>query len=128
MDAKKKRKLQKMGGRVTTVAEFLDLSDAEQAIIELRLELATAVRKRRTAARVTQAALAKAIGSSQARIAKMEGGDPQASIESLIRALAALGANPRLKVAYRAQAPRFDRYQVQARRVVRGRTTESPAA
>ncbi len=37
MDAKKKRKLQKLGGRVTTVAEFLDLSEAEQAIIELRL-------------------------------------------------------------------------------------------
>src|SRR5262245_13857742 len=118
MDAKKKRKLQKLGGRVTTVAEFLDLNDAEQAIIELRLELAAAVRKRRTVARMTQAALAKAIGSSQALIAKMEGGDPQASIESLIRALAALGINPRLKVAYAARA----------RRPVRGRTTTSPAA
>jgi predicted transcriptional regulator len=91
MDAKKKRKLQRLGGRVTTVAE--------EAVIELRLELAAAVRKRRTAARMTQAALAKAIGSSQARVAKMEGGDPQASIESLVRALAVLGAKPRLKVA-----------------------------
>ena len=99
MDAKKKRKLQKMGGRVTTVAEFLGLSEPEQAIIELRLELAAAVRKRRTAARMTQAALAKAMGSSQARVAKMEGGDPQASIESLIRALAVLGVKPKLKVA-----------------------------
>jgi predicted XRE-type DNA-binding protein len=99
MDAKKKRKLRKLGGRVTTVAEFLDLSDAELAVIELRLELAAAVKKKRTAARMTQAALAKAIGSSQARVAKMEGGDPQASIESLVRALAALGAKPRLKVA-----------------------------
>ena len=99
MDAKKKRKLRKMGGRVTTVAEFLDLSEAEQVVIEMRLELAAAVRKRRAAARVTQAALAKAIGSSQGRVAKMEGGDPQASIESLVRALAALGGKPRLKVA-----------------------------
>lgn len=99
MDAKKKRKLQKLGGRVTTVAEFLGLNEAEEAIIELRLELAAAVKKRRTAARMTQAALAKAIGSSQARVAKMEGGDPQASIESLVRALAVLGAKPRLKVA-----------------------------
>ncbi|HKP59830.1 MAG TPA: helix-turn-helix domain-containing protein [Polyangiales bacterium] len=69
------------------------------AVIELRLELAAAVRKRRTAAGITQAALAKAIGSSQARVAKMGGGDPQASIESLVRALAVLGAKPRLKVA-----------------------------
>jgi len=99
MDAKKKRKLQKMGGRVATVVEFLDLSEAETAVVELRLELAGAVRKKRAAARMTQAQLAKAIGSSQARVAKMEGGDPQASIESLVRALAALGAKPRLKVA-----------------------------
>jgi DNA-binding XRE family transcriptional regulator len=99
MDAKKKRKLKKMGGRVATVAEFLDLSEAEASVVELRLELAGAVRKKRAAAGMTQAQLAKAIGSSQARVAKMEGGDPQASIESLVRALAALGAKPRLKVA-----------------------------
>lgn len=99
MDAKKKRKLRKLGGRVTTVAEFLDLNEAEQAIVELRLDLAAALRRRRTAARMTQAALAKAIGSSQARVAKMEGGDPQSSIESLVRALAVLGGKPRLKVA-----------------------------
>jgi len=54
---------------------------------------------RTTGERMTQAQLAKAIGSSQARVAKMEGGDPQASIEFLVRALAALGAKPRLKVA-----------------------------
>jgi len=48
---------------------------------------------------MTQAALAKAIGSSQARVAKMEDGDPQANIESFVRALAVLGARPRLKVA-----------------------------
>jgi DNA-binding XRE family transcriptional regulator len=99
MDEKKKRKLQEMGGRVATVAEFLDLSAAEEAVVELRLELAQAVRKKRAQARMTQAQLAKAIGSSQARVAKMEGGDPQASLESLVRALAALGAKPRLKVA-----------------------------
>ena len=84
---------------VTTVAKFLNLSEAEQTVIELRLELAAAARKKRTAVRMTQAALAKAIGSSQARVAKMEGGDPQASIESLVRALVALAAKPRVKVA-----------------------------
>ncbi|MEY4580348.1 MAG: hypothetical protein RL701_5051 [Pseudomonadota bacterium] len=48
---------------------------------------------------MTQAALAKAIGSSQAHVASMEGGDPQASIESFVRALAVLAARPRLRVA-----------------------------
>jgi DNA-binding XRE family transcriptional regulator len=98
MDPKKRRKLRAMGGRVTTVKEFLGLTPAEDAVVELRLQLAEAIRKRRIAAGLTQAGLAKVIGSSQSRVAKMEGGDPQASIESLVRALAALGAKPRLKV------------------------------
>lgn len=99
MDAKKRRKLRAMGGKVTTVREFLGLTDAEAAVVELRLQLAQAVRERRLASGLSQAGLAKAIGSSQSRVAKMEGGDPQASIESLVRALATLGAKPRLKVA-----------------------------
>jgi DNA-binding XRE family transcriptional regulator len=96
MDAKK---LEKLGGRVTTTQEFLELIDAEAAIVELRLELAAALRKHRVAAGLTQAELAKAIGSSQSRVAKMESGDPQASLESLVRAIVAAGGKPRLKVA-----------------------------
>ena len=99
MDARKRKKLERLGGRVTTSQEFLGLTDAEAAIVELRIELASAVRKRRVAAGLTQADLAKAIGSSQSRVAKMEGGDPQASLESLVRALVATGGKPRLKVA-----------------------------
>ena len=99
MDASKRKKLSKMGGRITTAKEFLGLSDAEEMIVELRIELAAAVRKRREAAGLTQAQLAKAIGSSQSRVAKMEGGDPQASLESLLRALVAVGGKPKLKVA-----------------------------
>jgi len=99
MDAKKRTKLKKMGGRVTSVREFLGLSEAETAIVELRLELATAVRERRVAAGLTQAQLAKAVGSSQARIAKIENADPQASLESMVRALVTAGARITLKVA-----------------------------
>ncbi len=99
MDAKKRKKLGQMGGRVTTAQEFLGLSDAEATLVELRLQLADGLRNRRTAAGLTQAQLAKAVGSSQSRIAKMEGGDPQASLESLVRALVAAGGKPKLKVA-----------------------------
>jgi len=62
MDSRKKRKLREMGGRVTTAAEFLGLSQAEAIVVELRLELADAVRKKRTASGMTQAELAKAMG------------------------------------------------------------------
>jgi len=98
MDAKKTRKLKQMGGRVTTVQDFLGLSEEDMAVIEARITLAKAVKQRRLQAGMTQAELAKLIQSSQARVAKMEGGDPQASIESLIRALAAAGSRVKLTV------------------------------
>jgi predicted XRE-type DNA-binding protein len=99
MNAKKQARLKKMGGRVTSVRKFLGLNDAESAIVELRVELAAAVRERRMAAGLTQAQLAKALGSSQSRIAKLEGADPQASLESMVRALAVAGARIKLRVA-----------------------------
>jgi DNA-binding XRE family transcriptional regulator len=98
MDAKKAKKLKQMGGRVTTVPNFLGLSQEDMAVIEARITLAKAVKQRRLQAGMTQAELAKLIQSSQARVAKMEGGDPQASIESLIRALAAAGSRVKLTV------------------------------
>jgi DNA-binding XRE family transcriptional regulator len=96
---KKRKKLKAMGGREATVSEFLSLTPADQYIIELRLALVDALRKRRTAKGITQSELAKLIGSSQSRVAKMEGGDPQASLESLISAVVAVGGKPKLKVA-----------------------------
>ena len=44
---------------------------------------------------MTQLTLARAVGSSQSRIAKMEAGDPTVSIDLLIKALLALGASIR---------------------------------
>jgi len=99
MDAKKRARLKKLGGRVTTVRKFLGLNEAEAAIVELRVELAAAVRARRIAAGLTQAELAKVLGSSQSRVAKLEGADPQASLESMFRALALAGGRIKLRVA-----------------------------
>jgi predicted XRE-type DNA-binding protein len=99
MDARKKEKLAKLGGRVTTVEDFLGMSADEAALVELRFELAANVRKHRLKHRMTQAQLAKAIGSSQSRIAKLEAADPQASLDSIVRALAATGAKISVKVA-----------------------------
>ncbi len=43
---------------------------------------------------MTQTVLAEKIGSSQSRIARTEKGDPQVSLDLLIRALFATGAEP----------------------------------
>jgi hypothetical protein len=70
---------------------FLGLSDEEAAIVEMRLRLADDVRARRQRAGLTQRALARRMGSTQPRVARMEQGG--GSVELLMRALLALGAD-----------------------------------
>jgi predicted XRE-type DNA-binding protein len=95
MRREKKSRLEGKGWRVGTVQEFLGLSDEEAAYVELRLRLADSLRKRRQKKNLSQARLAGLIGSSQSRVAKMEGGDASVSIDLLVRTLLALGATPR---------------------------------
>ncbi len=91
----KKERLEKKGWKVGTVQDFLGLSDEEAAYVELRFRLATTLRTPRQKKRLSQTELAKRIGSSQSRVAKMEAGDPSVSLDLLIRSLLALGATSR---------------------------------
>jgi ribosome-binding protein aMBF1 (putative translation factor) len=88
----KRRRLEAAGWRVGSAAEFLALDD-EAAVIELKLDLADAVRSARTRRRLTQKQLAKALRSSQSRVAKMEAGDPSVSIDLVVRTLLRLGTS-----------------------------------
>lgn len=93
MKKEMKDRLEAAGWRVGTVAEFLGLDALDIAIIEIRVELAEALRKRRAKRRVSQAILAERLGSSQSRVAKMEAGDPTVSIDLLVRSLLASGTS-----------------------------------
>lgn len=95
MSAERRKLLEAAGWKVGSVREFLGLSDAESALIEIRLALARGLRLRRERKHLTQTALARRIGSSQSRVAKMETGDPTVSIDLLVRTLLALGADLR---------------------------------
>lgn len=95
MKEDKKRRLEAAGWKVGSAAEFLALDDDEAAVIELKLDLAAAVRTARTRHRLTQKQLAKALRSSQSRVAKMEAGDPSVSIDLMVRTLLRLGASRR---------------------------------
>jgi ribosome-binding protein aMBF1 (putative translation factor) len=92
MKKDKKGRLEKAGWRIGTTREFLDLDDAESAIIEVRVALARALRRRRVKRHMSQAALAKQLGSSQSRVAKMEAGDPSVSLDLLVRSLFVTGS------------------------------------
>jgi ribosome-binding protein aMBF1 (putative translation factor) len=95
MRAEKRKRLEARGWKIGSVKEFLDLSDQEAAYIELRFKLARGLKARRHARGVSQTQLAKAVQSSQSRVAKMEAGDPTVSLDLLVRSLLALGASNR---------------------------------
>lgn len=91
----KRARLEHQGWRMGSAEDFLDLNPAENALIETRLALSRSLRDRRAAEGLSQAALAKRLGSSQSRVAKMEAGDSTVSIDLLLHALYSLGARPR---------------------------------
>ena len=95
MDAKKRKRLEAAGFTVGGATDFLRLAPEEAALVEMRLALSHALRARREDAGLTQAALARRLGSSQSRVAKMEAGDPSVSLDLLIRALLSVGASRR---------------------------------
>ena len=104
MDVHKRRRLEAAGWKVGSAADFLGLTDEETALVEMKVALSARVKSWRTRAHMTQAALAKRLKSSQSRVAKIEAGDPTVSLDLLVRASLATGAQPR-EVAF-ALAPR----------------------
>jgi len=91
MDLKKRKRLEAKGWKVGTVKELLDLSEAEERFIEIKLALARAFTDLREQFG-TQAKTAKHLKSSQSRVAKMEAGDRTVTLDLLVRGLLALGA------------------------------------
>jgi len=91
MNKNKRDRLRRAGWTVGSVTEFLGLTEAEAALVELKLTLSRRLKERRARSRLSQGQLAKLLGSSQSRVAKMEAGDPSVSIDLLIRSLLAIG-------------------------------------
>jgi DNA-binding XRE family transcriptional regulator len=87
MNERTRRRLEAAGARVTTVKEFLDLSEADMTFIEMKIALAKKLRECRRAAGLTQEQVAKRLGSSQSRVAKMEAGDPAVTMDLLVGSL-----------------------------------------
>jgi DNA-binding XRE family transcriptional regulator len=93
MKRQKKARLEAAGWKVGSARDFLGLTDAEAAVIELKLEFAKALREQRARRKMTQEQAGQTLGSSQSRVAKMEAGDPSVSIDLLVRSLFRLGGS-----------------------------------
>ncbi len=91
MDSKTKKKLEAKGWTVGDAADFLELSPEEAQFIDLKIALKNSLKAERVKQKVTQVELAKLIGSSQSRVAKMEAGDPSVTVDLLLKALLTLG-------------------------------------
>ena len=93
MRADSQQNLQAAGWKVGAAADFLELSPEDAALIDVRLSLSRSLKEIRAKSRLTQAALAKVVGSSQSRVAKMESGDASVTLDLIVKSLFAAGAS-----------------------------------
>ena len=93
MQAKKRKALEAAGFTVGTASEFLGLADDERQLIDLRLMVSRAVRQLREKQNLTQQQLATRLKSGQSRIAKLEAGSADVSLDLLFRGLFAVGGS-----------------------------------
>jgi predicted XRE-type DNA-binding protein len=93
MDKAKKHRLGAAGWKSGDAADFLELSAEEAVYVELKLALADYLRELRTRNAWTQAQVARRLGSSQSRVAKMEAADASVSLDLLVKSLLAMGAS-----------------------------------
>jgi len=95
MKSGKKARLEAAGWKIGSAEDFLGLSRAEAVYVEMKLALARKLRERRQRRKLSQTQVAKVLGSSQSRVAKMEAADPSVSADLLIRSLLTLGSSRR---------------------------------
>jgi len=93
MKQSKRKKLEAKGWKVGDAKEFLGLSEKESRIVDIKIALARHVRVLRKKCHMGQVELAKRIGSSQSRVAKIEAADDSVTIDRMIRASIEMGAS-----------------------------------
>lgn len=89
MDTQTLKRLEAAGFVATTVAEFLELSPAEEALLETKIRFTDLLRETRLARGLTQKQLAQALATTQQTIARAERGD-RVTLDFLLRALVTL--------------------------------------
>ena len=98
MTEKKKKILEANGYRVVDSADWLGLSNEEAQIVDMRVALAQELERVRKAKGVTQAELARRVGTKQSGVARMINNPDTSTMDNLIKGLIALG-EPISKIA-----------------------------
>ena len=92
MNADRKKRLEAAGFKFGTVGELFNLSEAEELLVDVKVALAEAIRELREVRSLSQADLARLIGSGQARVSKLERSLESTSLDTLFRCMLVLGA------------------------------------
>ena len=98
MTEEKKKLLEANGMKVVDSADWLGLTREESQLVEMRIALAEELERVRKAKGITQAELARKIGTKQSAVARMVGKPDSSTIDNLMKSLMALG-EPVSKIA-----------------------------
>jgi ribosome-binding protein aMBF1 (putative translation factor) len=91
MNQERQKALEAAGFRVGDAEDFLGLTEEERRLVELRIVVSRTVRRLRQRQHLTQQQLATKLKSSQSRVAKIEAGAGDVSLDLLFRTLFAVG-------------------------------------
>ena len=91
MNEQERDALEAAGFRIGDAEDFLELNDEERRLVELRVAISRAVRARREQQGLTQQQVARRLKTSQPRVAMMEAGAADVSLDSMFRGLFVLG-------------------------------------
>ena len=90
MNKAKREALEQAGWVLGDAEDFLELTDEERHLVELRIAVSSAFQARRRDRRLTQSEVAKMLGTSQPRVAKIEAAS-EVSLDLMFRGLFVLG-------------------------------------
>ena len=93
MDANKRQALEAAGFVFGDAEDFLELTEEERQLVELRVTVSRAIRAQRKRQGLTQKQVAKKLNTSQPRVARMEVGAADVSLDQMFRGLFSLGGS-----------------------------------
>ena len=89
-DAAKRKTIEAAGWRVGDTNDFLELSDKESQLPDIRVKLALAIRQQREAVHLSQKELPALLKTREPRVARIERAASDVSMETLILEMATL--------------------------------------
>lgn len=95
MKAERKKKLEAAGWKFGDYSDFLGLTPEEKALVEIRLAATRELERLRADSPLSQAELARRMGTCQPNISRLFKNPAKATLDTLFHALLALGATPK---------------------------------